>query len=193
MNNVEEQINNSDSKESETESESTNPNIVSLSKKTFELEDQYRKDNYKAKLESKKNPDPNLPEIFKYDIEELLPFYYCILDIDKEEHETEKMLKDKNILIIYAQKYLFANEYDFEASIKFYTWILDEYKDFHHQTETICPDNKSIHKQRTQLLFKYKMFHECVYDIEKFICQFGNEDWANDMINSITKEENFSS
>ena len=46
-------------------------NILSLSKKTFELEDQYRKDKYKAKLESKKNPDPDLPQIFKYDIEEL--------------------------------------------------------------------------------------------------------------------------
>ena len=158
MNNVEEQINNSDSNSSESES---NINIVSLSKKTFELEDQYRKDNYKAKLESKKNSDPDLPDIFKYDIEELLPFYYCVLNIDKEEHETEKMLKDKNILLIYAQKYLFANVYDFEASIKFYTWILDEYKD--------CPDNKNLHKQRIQLLFKHFMFEECEYDLKKFI------------------------
>ena len=91
------QIKNIDLEEFDSES---NINIVSLSKKTFELEDQYRKDKYKAKIESVKNPDPYLPEIFKYDVEELLPFYYCILDIDKEPHETEKMLKDKIKLII---------------------------------------------------------------------------------------------
>jgi hypothetical protein len=177
MNNIEVEIKNTDLQESQSQSDSDNVNIISLSKKTFELEDQYRKDKYKAKLESKKDPDPNLPQIFKYDIEELLPFYYSVLDIDKEPNETEKMLKDKNILIIYAQKYLFANDSDFETSIKFYTWILDEYKD--------SPDNKIIHKQRIQLLFKYEMFDECVYDLKKFINKYGNEDWAIEMMNCI--------
>jgi hypothetical protein len=174
----------------ESESEFDYPNIVSLSKKTYELEDQYIKDKYKAKIESLKNPDPDLPLIFKYDIEELLPFYNCVLDINKEEHETEKMLKDKTKLIIYAQKYLFANVYDFETSIKFYTWILDEYKDFHHQNSPIYPDNKSLHKQRIRLLFKHEMFDECVYDIKKFICQYGADDWVNEIMNQITKEIN---
>ena len=172
-------MNNIDSQESQTDSD----NVKIVSKKTFELEDQYRKHKYKARLESLKNPDPDLPQIFKYDIEELLPFYHSVLDIDKEPNETEKMLKDKNILIIYAQKYLFANEYDFEASIKFYTWILDEYKDDY-------TDNKCLHKQRIKLLFKHEMFDECVYDLKKYINQYGNEDWLNEMMNWIVKKEN---
>lgn len=192
MNNIEVEIKNTDLEESQTDS--NNVNIISLSKKTFELEDQYRKDKYKAKLESKKNPDPNLPSIFKYDIEELLPFYHCILDIDKEPNETEKMLKDKNILIIYAQKYLFANVYDFESSIKFYTWILDEYKDFHYEnrivTDPMYQGNKCLHKQRIQLLYKNDMFGECKYDLDQFINQYDNDDWSNNMMNEIIKIDN---
>ena len=98
------------------------------------------------------------------------------------------MLKDKNILMIYVQKYLFDN--DFETSIKFYTWILDEYKNFHHETNPMYQDNKSLHKQRIQLLFKHEMFDECVYDLEKFISHYGNDNWANEIMNQITKEIN---
>lgn len=187
MNNNEEEISTTDLQESQTESiESNKEKIISLSKKTFELEDQYRKDKYKAKIESVKNPDPYLPEIFKYDVEELLPFYYCILDIDKESHETEKMLKDKNILLIYAEKYLYPNdEYDFEASIKFYTWVLDEFKDCDNLTWVGCPDNKFIHKQRIKLLYKHCMFDECAYDLEKFTTQYSSDDWTNDMVQKL--------
>jgi hypothetical protein len=161
-------------------------NILSLSKKTFELEDQYRKDKYKAKIESLKNPDPNLPEIFKYNVEELLPFYYCVLDIDKEPDETAKMLKDKNILIIYAEKCLYPNhEYDFVKSIKFYTWALDEYKDCDNLIGIGCPDNKFIHKQRINLLYKHDMFDEFVYDLEKFTNQYSSDDWTNDMLKKL--------
>ena len=194
MNNNEEEISNTYLQESQTESnesqtqsnESNEEEILSLSKKTFELEDKYRQDKYKAKIESVKNPDPNLPEIFKYNVEELLPFYYCVLDIDKEPDQIDKMLKDKYILIIYAEKYLYPNdEYDFEKSIKFYTWVLDEYKDCDNLIGIGCPDNKFIHKQRIKLLYTHGMFDECAYDLEKFTTQYSSDDWVNDMLEKL--------
>jgi hypothetical protein len=186
LNNNVEEISNTDLQESQ--SESNKDKILSLSKKTFELEEKYKKDKYKARIESVKNQDPNLPEIFKYDIEELLPFYYCVLDIDKEPYETEKMLKDKNILLIYAEKCLYPNDqYDFKKSVKFYTWVLDEFKDCDNLIGIGCPDNKCIHKQRIKLLYKHGMFNECTYDLEKFIHQYSSDYWTDDMLERLLK------